>query len=95
MIGLDKRTFLKTAAIGALATSVGIGWPASALFARAKAEGARMALPMPLPPNEARLPKIKVDPWLKIDADMVASQDLDGAGSISSRVCEIATAFSL
>ncbi len=71
MTGLDRRTFLKTAATGALGTRVASGMAACALFDGVQAEGARTAAPSPLPSNEAELPQIKVSPWLKIDAGNV------------------------
>jgi lactonase len=60
MVRLNRRSFLRTAATGALATRFGLAHAA-------KSQAAQPPLPPPLPPAEATLPNIKAEPWLRID----------------------------
>jgi lactonase len=62
----DRRAFLKNMAQGSLAARLGFALPAIAWPDLADGQGLPDQNP-PIPPNEAALRQIKVEPWLKID----------------------------
>lgn len=69
MLKPNRRTFLRSMAAGAMAAGTNRAF-SEPLWMQA-ASGARPLGPDPLPDNEAHLPQIKAEPWLRVDPGSV------------------------